>query len=102
MTQQPLHIGYRLLETERDKGEFQNIFKSVSKRRLYKEQVFYLRVLEGHVISKLIFSVFLDSCTKNKEIVELLHIFRQKLTSKFFSDLPIYLFIAADYKDVLT
>ena len=43
MTQQPLHIGYRLLETERDKGEFQNIFKSMSKGRLYKEQVFYLR-----------------------------------------------------------
>ena len=101
MTQQPLHIGYRLLETERDKGEFQNIFKSVSKRRLYKEQVFYLRVLEGHVISKLIFCVFLDSCTKNKEIVELLHI-SAKVNANFFSDLPIYLFIAADYKDVLT
>ena len=59
-------------------------------------------LLEGHVISKLIFCFFLDSCSKTKESIELLHISAKANVTILFKFAYIYVFFAADYKDALT
>ena len=102
MTQQPLHIGYRLLETERDKGEFQNIFKSLSKRLFYSVySVLFVGFWKATSYQSW-YSVLVLTAVQKPERTLSSYIFRQKPTSQFFSNLPICVFFAADYKNVLT
>ena len=49
-------------------------------------------LLEGHVISKLIFCFFLDSCSKTRESIELLHISAKANVTILFKFAYIYVF----------